>query len=128
MSLRRIQGKIETLSLAARRSAWCATSFKVARSTARRVSTDPTASISPIESTTTSTIATNRFVRSVYRRFTGLLSDGLVPRPPNRADQLRGGPPAAGRGGAHGARAGPPRVSAPPARGRAVGPAGPAGP
>ncbi len=65
MSFSRIHGKIATLSLAASRSAWWATSFSVARSTARRVSTEPTASISPIESTTTSTIATNRFVRSV---------------------------------------------------------------
>src|SRR5436190_1244510 len=68
MSLSRAHGKIAARSLAASRSAWWATSFNVARSTARRVSTAPIASIRPTESTTTSTVATNRFVRSERRR------------------------------------------------------------
>src|ERR671922_2992536 len=47
----------------------------------------PTTSISPTDSTTTSTVATNRLVRSDHRRFTSL-PDGLVPGAANRADQL----------------------------------------
>jgi len=105
---------IATFYLAASRSAWCAKSFRVARSTARLVSTEPTASISPIDSTTTSTIATNRFVRSVWRRFTVLRSYRLVPGPANGADQLGASQLAAKLGDVHIDRAGSPGICHPP--------------
>src|SRR5919197_3154232 len=47
----------------------------------------PTTSISPTDSATTSTVATNKLVRSDQRRFISL-PDGLVPGAANGPDQL----------------------------------------
>src|ERR1700688_359549 len=69
-------------------AAWWATSSSVARSTARRVSSRPSASVSPTHRTTISVIARKSLVRRLVM-LKSLRSEELVPGPAHGTNGLR---------------------------------------